>query len=196
MTQPCAYVITQRKPHHPVLAQCLQSLEQYSWPYQLFAATDGYSVTDQAWSDQGVRMLADRGKMQHRPGAQGCWHSHFRLWQRAAEGETLIVLEHDVLVKDPWDPTILEEDPLVKLYATAKTKVNAITGTWSIGAHAYLLTPKNADRLITHARRYGAQALDKHLGDQVVPWRFWHRDLVVLNPRRGASTTSPLGKLR
>ena len=188
---PRSYVITQRTRSHPVLASCLASLERYNWPYEIFRAVQNPSLSQ--WRDIGVTMLTDRGKMQYRPGAQGCWHSHFTLWQRCLDqGQPIIVLEHDVLVQAPWDSAVEGETQLVKLYKTAKIKTNTLTGQWSAGAHAYYLTPENAEKLITHARHMGAQALDKHLGDLVVDWRFWHEDLVLLNPRRGASTTSPL----
>ena len=187
----CAHVITQRDRSHPILAQCLASLEQWAWPYQIFPAVQNPSPAQ--WRDIAVTILTDRGKLQYRPGAQGCWLSHFTLWSQCTQQNTpMIILEHDVVIQDRWDPTIESESDLIKLYKTARCKTNTITGQWSIGAHAYYLTPENAQRLITHARHHGAQALDKHLGDLVVPWRFWSDDLVLLNPRRGASTTSPL----
>jgi hypothetical protein len=189
--QPTAYVITQRDRSHPVLAECLRSLAQWSWPYEIHAAVCAPSLAQ--WRALGINMLTDRGKMQYRPGAQGCWHSHYQLWLKARDSaRSIIVLEHDVVVTGSWDPLLNSETDLIKLYTACKTKVNTVTGRWSMGAHAYLLTPANADRLIEHARLHGAQALDKHLGDLVVPWRFLDRDLVRLNPRRGSSTTSPI----
>jgi len=188
---PRAYVITQRDPSHPVLRDCVQSLEQWSWSWQIFPAVQAPGSAQ--WRAAGVTVLTDRGKLQYRPGAQGCWLSHFTLWQQCLERATpMVVLEHDVVVQSAWDPSVESETALVKLYTSAKCKTNSITGVWSAGAHAYYLTPANAARLIAHARQYGAQALDKHLGDRVLDWRFWDRDLVLLNPRRGSSTTSPM----
>jgi hypothetical protein len=137
-----------------------------------------------------VEILADRGKLRYRPGAQGCWISHFDLWQHCVDlAHSIIVLEHDVIAQSGWDPEIADRRELIKLYRSAPVKTNTITGQWSLGAHAYYLTPSNAQLLITHSRCHGAQALDKHLGDRVVDWQFWHRDLFLLDPHRGASTT-------
>ena len=86
------------------------------------------------------------------------------------------------------------EPAVIKLFTKAECKVNPAFGRWSKGAHAYTVTPTQAHQLITDAQARGAQAVDKHLGDLVLPWRFYHQDLVVLNPRRGPSSTSPLRK--
>lgn len=185
-----AYIITHFPHSHYLVQSCVRSLEQWSWPYEITAAVTAPSAD--LWRAAGVEILADRGKLRWRPGAQGCWLSHFAQWQACVrDSKPRTVLEHDAVVQAAWDRSIESECQLVKLYTTAKIKTNSITGQWSAGSHAYYLTPQNAERLITHARQYGAQALDKHLGDRVLEWRFWHSDLVLLNPRRGSSTTSP-----
>jgi hypothetical protein len=102
----------------------------------------------------------------------------------------MVVLEHDALVTGPWPKDLDIDTQVVKLYKTAECKINPAFGLWSKGAHAYTLTPAQAHRLITDAQQRGAQAVDKHLGDQVLPWTFFDRDLVMLNPGRGRSSTS------
>lgn len=139
--------------------------------------------------------MSSEGKMSRRPGAQGCWLSHFALWQQCVKSENpIVILEHDAVVTGTWPTDIDLEPAVIKLFTTAECKVNPAFGLWSKGAHAYTVTPTQARILIEDARARGAQAVDKHLGDRVLPWRFYHQNLVVLNPRRGPSSTSPLRK--
>lgn len=160
----------------------------------MVAAVDGSAVTAATWQSIGVVMNTE-GKMSRRPGAQGCWISHWRLWNLCVEqDQPIVIMEHDAVVQAPWPADIDITTRLVKLYTTAECKTNPAFGRWSKGAHAYALTPTQAAQLIAHARTHGAQAVDKHLGDQVLAWRFYSQDLVTLNPKRGPSSTSPLAR--
>lgn len=189
MKQPHCWVISH--PGSSAIVECRRSLEQHQWNFDIFPAVDGRLLTPHDWLHIGVSMQG--GKMASRPGAQGCWMSHWQLWNRAVDQQTpLVILEHDVLINAPW-PTDLDIEPnLVKLYRHAETKFKPLFGNWSKGSHAYTVTPSQAQRLIDFARDHIAQAVDKHLGDRVLPWRFYHEDLVSLNPRRGPSVTSPV----
>ncbi len=192
MIQPQCYVIAHKSSR--VIDDCVQSLGQHGWTYEIFPAVDGHRVTSTDWDRVGVRMMSE-GKMSRRPGAQGCWLSHFALWQRCVDlDQPIIILEHDALVTGPWPADLDINTQIIKLYSTAECKVNPAFGRWSKGAHAYTVTPRQAQILITDAQKRGAQAVDKHLGDLVIPWKFYKHDLVLLNPGRGPSTTSPLRK--
>jgi hypothetical protein len=198
MQPPCRVIVLESNPLSCRAYKTLaRSLKRQAWSWSVFPAVEGSRVTDQHWQEIGVDILTDRGKLQHRPGAQGCWLSHFQLWRECRDsGGSMIILEEDALAVAAWDPEILQQDKLVKLYENlngeGSTKTNSITGVWSQGSIAYWLTAAQADRLITHSQRYGAQALDKHLGDSVVSWQHWPRPLFELNRRRGPSTTSPI----
>ena len=190
MIQPKCYIISH--PTSRAITDCVASLQKYNWMFEVVPAVDGRTVSTQTWQSIGVKMSAD-GKMSQRPGAQGCWMSHWQLWNRCvADNQPIIVMEHDAVVTAPWPDELDIEPRLVKLYTTAECKVNPAFGRWSKGAHAYTLTPLQAQQLIDHARTNGAQAADKHLGDLVLPWTFYSKDLVVLNPRRGPSSTSKI----
>jgi len=190
MGQPTCYVIAH--PSSAVVDECTGSLKQHNWPFELFPAVDGQAITNKDWSSIGVTPSQD-GKMLRRPGAQGCWMSHWKLWNLCVHTqEPIIIMEHDALVKEKWPADIDIDTQLVKLYFTAECKINPAFGRWSKGAHAYSITPSQAKTLIDHARANSAQAVDKHLGDRVLPWTFYSRNLVELNPRRGPSTTSRL----
>lgn len=189
---PKTYIISHRSSR--VIGDCVASLERHGWSYEIFPAVDGQQITLQDWSRIGVAMNSE-GKMPRRPGAQGCWFSHFTLWQQCCRRkEPIVILEHDAVVTAPWPADIDIDTQLVKLFTTAECKVNPAFGLWSKGAHAYSLTPAQAKILIAHAQQHGAQAVDKHLGYAVLPWTFYKKDLVVLNPARGPSSTSPLRK--
>lgn len=193
MEQPIAYVISH--PTSPVVADCWASLERHGWHYEKFTAVDGHKLSESSWTNINVAM-SELGKMRRRPGAQGCWMSHFLLWQQCVTHQrSIVVLEHDAVVQGPWPRDLDISTHLVKLYSTAECKVNQIYGRWSKGSHAYTLTPDQAGCLIDFSRCHGAQALDKHLGDAVLPWRFYQHDLIALNPRRGPSTTSRMSKI-
>lgn len=190
MRQPRCYVIAHDT--SLVVNECVQSLRLHGWDYEIFPAIDGHIITQADWQRTGVAM-SDQGKMPRRPGAQGCWLSHFALWKKCSQSSNaMVILEHDVLIQSPWPEELDIDKKLIKLYRSAETKVNPVFGTWSKGSHAYTLTPAQAEMLITHAQHKGAQAVDKHLGDAVLPWSFYKHDLVTLNPRRGPSITSPL----
>lgn len=190
MNQPSCHVIAHAS--SKVIVECVQSLKQHGWQYQIFPAVDGRTVSQQDWDRIGIK-LSQHGKMTRRPGAQGCWLSHFALWKQCADtNQPMVILEHDALVTGPWPTDLDIETQLIKLYRTAECKINPAFGLWSKGSHAYTLTPAQAQRIIDHARERGAQAVDKHLGDQVLPWTFFDRDLVILNPGRGRSSTSQI----
>lgn len=170
-----------------------RTMKSQGWSWQIFPAVVGRDLTEQDWDDIGIEMREDLGKMHRRPGAQGCWHSHFRLWNLCRQsGKSMIIMEEDCLALGPWQAEITDSDHVVKLFADRGTKENPITGRWGRGAFAYWLTAEHSDRLITHAQQHGAQALDKHLGDRVVPWQHWKQPMIKLNTRRGPSTTSPI----
>lgn len=188
MTQPVVHVISH--PTSTVVNDCVNSLKQHGWTFELFPAVDGKTVTTSTWKNINVILSTD-GKMSRRPGAQGCWLSHWNLWNKCVdENQNIIVMEHDALVTGPWPTDLDVTVQLIKLYSTAECKQHPVYGLWSKGSHAYTLTPAQAKTLINHARATGAQAVDKHLGTSVLPWSFYKKDLVMLNLQRGPSTTS------
>lgn len=188
MIQPMCYVIAHNE--SVVFDDCVRSLIQYNWIFEKFSAINGHSTTDDNWKQIGVTMM-EAGKMRRRPGAQGCWLSHFSLWDKCrSSNNPIVILEHDALVTAPWPQDLNITEKLIKLYTSAPTKFNPAFGNWSKGSHAYTLTPGQANTLITHAQKHGAQAVDKHLGDLILPWSFLGWDLIKLNQKKGPSSTS------
>jgi len=195
--QPLTYVIAVQDPGAPGysvavknLKQTVQQLNRWAWPYTVWPATTPQGVN---WPSLAVELLP-RGAILKRPGAQACFHSHFRLWQHCATiDQPIVVMEHDAGVTAPW-PRDIDLDQSVWKLCTPDGRgfrVNDYTGTWTCGSWAYTLTPRQASQFIEFSRRVGAQAVDKQIGSLVVDWQHWHSNLVPHRPAVGTSTTSP-----
>lgn len=203
MEQPHAFVIVQRtciEGHRFSQRNCSLSQGLYSgtrralkhnrWSFTEWPAVDGFTVDSSTWRSIGVELL-DRGKIVERPGAQGCFMSHWSLWQHCLTFGPLTVLEHDAIVTAPWDSSIDYSKAITKLHVDRGTKENDITGAWGRGAWAYTITPEQAQQLIDFTQRYGAQAVDKQIGLRAVDWQCLGQDLVIHRPEYHPSTTSP-----
>ena len=186
-----AYIITDihSKFSHQLAQETRLSLDLYGWNYSTWPATNGFDLTDQAWHSLGIALL-NRGKTPGRPGALGCIHSHFTLWQHCVQlGEPIVVLEHDALAQGKFPDELDLDQAVWKLWATHDLRHNDITGTWSRGSWAYTLTPRQAQQLIDFGRTHGVQALDKQIGSEAVAWSSLDWDLFQHNPRSRWSST-------
>jgi hypothetical protein len=164
-------------------------LDQYQWQYKIWPAVNGFQLTDRDWLQQGISLLP-RGKTIDRPGAWGCIHSHYTLWQHCLDiNEPMVVLEHDALAQSSYPEELDLDQGVCKLWATHSLRRNAVTGTWSRGSWAYTLTPAQAESLVAFSRKYGVQALDKQLGSHAVSWHALNWDLFQHNPRCILSST-------
>ena len=197
---PTAYIIADCDPHSPHYRVSQQNLARtqaqaalHGWTTEVWSAVNGHAVTAADWKGIGVELL-DRGAIVKRPGARGCWFSHWALWNHCvATDQPMVVLEHDAHINGPWPAGINLDQCVWKLHGPdgRGERVNTITGEWSCGAWAYTLTPRFAQQLIDFSRLNGAQAVDKQLGRLVVPWQYWSTDLVTHKPAVRSSTTSP-----
>lgn len=198
--QPRAFIIADCDPTSPNYKISQQNLKRtqtqaqlHGWITEVWPAVNGYQLTQADWRDIGVTLL-DRGAIVKRPGARGCWFSHWRLWQHCiAVNQPIVVLEHDAGISAPWPKDIDLNHCVWKLHRPdgRGERVNTITGEWSCGAWAYTMTPRFAQQLIDFSRTHGAQAVDKQLGRSVIPWQYWSTDLAPHCPVVRSSTTSP-----
>ncbi len=189
MKQPQCFVISH--PSSSAVRDCYNSLSKWNWRFEKFDAVDGRKLTKKDWDRIGVKMSATAGKLPDRPGAQGCFFSHFALWEKCFDDKkAMVIFEHDAVVTDSWPEDLNIDSCIVKLYKTAECKEKVDLGVWSKGSHAYTITPEHAKQLLDKARNFGASPVDKHIISNITPWRFLDYDLVIKNPRRGASTTS------
>ena len=199
MTQPKTWIIadTNKSSRHyhasqQNLVNTLASARAWSWTVDIWPAVDGWTMDAAAWDRIGVSLL-NRGAIQKRPGAQGCFHSHFGIWSWCVEQQrSAVILEHDAKIMGPWPAAIDLDQCIWKLHKPdgRGDRVNDYTGLWSCGAWAYTVTARQAALLVEFSRQVGAQAVDKQIGSRVVPWSYWRDDLVVHSPR-ARSTTSP-----
>ena len=186
-----AYIITDihSKFSTALAEQTQHSLQQYGWNYCVWPAVNGFELTAHSWANLGISLL-DRGKTLTRPGAWGCIHSHFTLWQHCEQlGEPIVVLEHDALAQAEFPCDLDLEVGVWKLWHNHNIRHNSITGAWSRGSWAYTLTPGQAKALIEFSRSQGVQALDKQLGTTAVPWQALDWDLFQHNPSSRWSST-------
>jgi hypothetical protein len=198
--QPLAFIIADTDPSsanyrisQQNLARTQAQAQLHGWTTQVWSAVNGRGVTAADWSKIGVTLL-DRGAIVKRPGARGCWFSHWGLWQHCTDiDQPIVVLEHDAYITGPWPRDIDLDQCVWKLHRPdgRGERLNTITGEWSCGAWAYTLTPGFAQQLIDFSRTHGAQAVDKQLGRSVIPWQYWSSDLVQHRPAVRVSTTSP-----
>lgn len=190
--QPQAYVICDAQSPQGIetLKETERCLARWGYSWHRWPQTQGKTVTDQTWADLSIRRL-DQGKWVTRPGAWGCFISHYRLWLKCRrDSENLVILEHDALAQAAW-PADLDLDLCVwKLWRPVPLKFKPTVGHWNRGAWAYTLTPRQADSLIRFTEQHGALALDKQLGTHAVSWQHYTSDLFLHNPRRRVSTTS------
>lgn len=129
-----------------------------------------------------------------KPGHQGCFLSHFELWQKCVElDEPVIILEHDgIFIRDLPEDVLDHFDEVLRLdcYQWFKDsyteQVTASldqpvgyfrrepdyeyhsSGGYYVGAYGYIIKPQAAQKLIDHARDRGVVCTEAHLGLNIV----------------------------
>lgn len=175
-----------------MLDATLKSCAKYNWPVDVFHAVNGYNLDADKWSKcqlKEPRAKTHRGKkFSDKPGAQGCFLSHFSLWQICANSKSsIIVLEDDVNVIAPL-PQINTEFDLLKLHAPREHKEHPLVGEWSPGAFGYWLSPRGAGKLINFVINNGPKYTDKCIGSKILDWRYIETPIIELIKRHGSST--------
>lgn len=194
-----AYAITLQssspQPRFRVSADMYQQLSAsatlHKWSVTATPAVDGFVLNRDHWSNNGFFISTTAGKFMAKPGAWGCFLSHYQLWQLCVSvDQPMIILEHDAVITAPWPQQLTAGDHLIKLHTATKTKHKNTVGHWATGAWAYLLTPHHAHCLISGVARVGVMAVDKLIGTAIVPWKNLDHDLVEHNTRPHFSTVS------
>ena len=172
------------------LDHTIATLEQQGWNYSLWPARDGYMLTAKDWADQGITVYP-KSKIARHVGALGCLYSHLELWKLCiAIDEPIVILEHDVLIKRPWQP-IGVNNTVVKLGTMFRTnRVSKGVGAWCPGAWAYLIDPSAAQTMIIYLQTHGAIVVDKLIGASVVNWLHCDPQMVTLNIRSLAQSST------
>jgi GR25 family glycosyltransferase involved in LPS biosynthesis len=168
--------------------RCLASGKKYNWNIEPFWAIDGKKITSTTFKSLGLFLNPDT-KIFNRPGAQGCFLSHWTLWHKCIElDQSIIILESDAVIFGNLGNLDLSKN-LIKLHTDRGTKISNLTGKWSKGSHAYALTPGHAKSLIDGILKTEVKPSDKAIGSNFVPWIHYTSDLVK-QIRLGSSTTS------
>jgi GR25 family glycosyltransferase involved in LPS biosynthesis len=173
-TQPKTFVIAIKG--HTIseqqLEDCLDSAKKYNWTVEVFWGVDGRSITEDTWKHAGLSYRTDKPTM-HRPGVQGCFLSHWALWQKCVNiNEPIIILEHDAVIQSQWK-TIDISNGILKLhkhYSGKKSKIDEHSGNWSKSGHAYCLSSDHAKILINFVKQVGAYEVDRIIGDKVISY--------------------------
>jgi GR25 family glycosyltransferase involved in LPS biosynthesis len=155
------------------LSQCIDSGTRYNWKINTFWGIDGRSITDDTWKNENIVPRLDKPTM-FRRGVQGCFLSHWKLWNYCIElNEPIIILEHDAIIQDYWQSLEIS-DSIIKLhryYKEKNPKYDEDTGLWSASGHAYCLLPKHATILVEFVKHKGAFEVDRIIGDKVIPFK-------------------------
>ena len=159
--------------HLPAL---VESANKHKWNIELFPGFDGRSHHFPYKIDQRYPKGA---KQFERAGVRGCFMSHYALWKKCLEmKEPIGIFESDIIFNKspPWS---LKDCDSIKLDGF-RTSKPAATGVWHEGAHAYILKPSGAQKLINWTEKWGASPADYMLGDKVLTMKYDFEDRVKL----------------
>ena len=177
-----------------MLPRTVNFCNQYNWNAEIFHAINGYNLQKSDWEIHGLTPpgTSNRGKEKFGdlPGAQGCFFSHYLLWNRCIElDHPIFILEDDADVIGPMPIMINSTIDLVKLHAPRRpNKKLGIYGITAPGAFAYWVSPTGAKKLVNFSKINGPGLTDKLIGSFVLNWNYLDTPVVQLGPRRGSST--------
>lgn len=150
------------------LPQLLESANKNRWDISVFDAFNGLHSNWPFKVDQRYPKVI---KTMERPGVKGCFLSHYELWKKVlTTGQTMAIFEHDIILRKP-PPTDLLSADIIKLDGFRVSKP-APTGQWWEGAHAYIIKPSGARKLIEWVEKWGASPADFMLGNNVADIAF------------------------
>jgi hypothetical protein len=180
--------IYQQSANH-ILPHTLSCCNMHGWQYEIFTAINGFSIQESVWTNLGLLVPKIKPKkFGGKPGAQGCFLSHYLLWQKCIDlNEPIVVLEDDAEVIAPLLEFNTDYD-LIKLHAPTKINRHPTLGNWGAGAFAYWLSPIGARKMIEFSKTNGARYTDKAIGSSVLNWAHIPEPIVRLGPRIGSST--------
>jgi GR25 family glycosyltransferase involved in LPS biosynthesis len=173
-----------------LLNQCLSSADRFHWNVETFWGINGKEINAETWIDLGI-LPPQSKKFRGNAGMQGCFLSHFILWQKCLTlQEPFIVLEHDAIISNL--PKDFDHDvDLIKLHKpTSKIKFNDNTGYWNFGTHGYYIKPTGAEKLISWVRQNYPYNPDILIGSFVLNWKNLDKDIVSINEENFSTTTN------
>ena len=156
--------------------RAVESGWQYGWNIELFEGIDG-TVTGLKDFDIIVNQHDAKCRdMMSRPGVQGCFLSHWKLWNLCiTTNEPIGIFEHDIEFLGPCPD--VEVTNILKLEGFLKKKPRP-AGEWYEGARAYILHPSGAKLLINWVDQHGALPADVNIGLDIVDIVLDHSECV------------------
>ena len=164
-----AYILTIDTPLSIEYAKvCSDSCDRVGLKWEYFKGFSNKSIVD-AWGHSGVyvpMINAMYGQYLQPNNVQCCTAGHAAIWKKIAEGnEAAIILEHDAVMLQPVNIDVPDDIIAVLGYklkdisrydhvkAGKPRQLLSIDG--HEGAHAYVMTPKTAQRLIDEIGQRG-----------------------------------------
>jgi GR25 family glycosyltransferase involved in LPS biosynthesis len=205
-----AYVIYLKEVEHtiPFAKEALVGCDLFGIEAELF---EGYtpSRAEEKMVRLGIKPFSPGPKLydikNSKPGVRGCFMSHFSLWEMCSkQNETFCILEHDgriineipdvefddVLQLDPYKNVLPPEGPNDKLKVVDEKFMRKSFNTLN-GAHAYIIKPHAAKKLIDATFNQGFTAADMHISDRTgVRIQSIKPRCAVLDTRNDISLTS------
>lgn len=175
------------------LYKTLSSCQRHDWTVTVFDAVNGYKIDPTVWTTIGVKQpkkkLGSVGKFGDKPGAHGCFLSHFFLWQKViTDQKPIIVLEDDAEIIAPMPIIMQDHFDVIKLHAPRQRCLHSTVGEWSPCTFAYYISVKGAAKLIAWTKVNGAKYTDKLIGSNIVHWTYLESPAVKLRAHQGSST--------
>jgi GR25 family glycosyltransferase involved in LPS biosynthesis len=169
-------------------SEACESAKKHGWNLEKFKAVDGRnSNMDKCLARYNLKLFTKHKKQvasMKRPGVFGNLLSHYNLWKLCSElNEPIGCFEHDVLFQN--SPTLIDMS-FTNLCRLDKLKLqkNYSTGQCWNGAHAYILKPEGARRLLNWSHTNGVMGADIMIGTDVVDIAFDTNQLVIFNPKQ------------
>jgi len=148
-----------------------RQLEGFNMPVELFEGTYGddavkiFHRENRTYDKLGFPTIDEADKYEHKssyPGVKGCFHSHYRLWQRCVKlNETIIIWEDDVILKRPfshieWNDVLIlalgfkeKAEPYFHLLEKNELPKALPYDDYHIpGTPGYAITPQAANKLV------------------------------------------------
>lgn len=164
------------------------SLKKFNVDAELFEGTYGHEASALFEKENRiVHKIHYQGKeitgFENKPGHKGCFHSHYRLWQRCVDmDESIMIFEDDVLIYRGYESVEFEEVLILSVGTEWKlsnryinlleenqdtAKPLSFSGECMMGTSGYAITPKAAKKLLdTYKKSWSA--VDHSMNREVV----------------------------
>ena len=161
----------------------IESAKQLQWNVERFDGVDGRKVNNETFKSMNLFINQENKKCRtsfERPGVRGCFLSHYLLWSKCVEeNQNIAIFEDDVIFYKTFPTTSFED--ILKLEKLQQGKKYA-AGDWWEGAHAYIISPKGAKKLIDWISKNGILPTDMMLATNILNVEFDETACVKLNP--------------